>query len=96
MRWVGLVLGVNSPGLHPVLIPEGKAKGRGRVFNGASVGSMDAQKPKAPLVDQKPKAPLVDQKPKAPLVEPFSSAIMSSFRLLMLDGPEVLPGEGRG
>ena len=87
MRWVGLVLGVNSPGLHPVLIPEGKAKGRGRVFNGASVGSMDAQKPKAPLLDQKPKAPLV---------EPFSSAIMSSFRLLMLDGPEVLPGEGRG
>jgi len=80
-------LGVNSPGLHPVLIPEGKAKGRGRVFNGASVGSMDAQKPKAPLLDQKPKAPLV---------EPFSSAIMSSFRLLMLDGPEVLPGEGRG
>ena len=87
MRWVGLVLGVNSPGLHPVLIPEGKAKGRGRVFNGASVGSMDAQKPKAPLLDQKPKAPLL---------EPFSSAIMSSFRLLMLDGPEVLPGEGRG
>ena len=82
-----MVLGVNSPGLHPVLIPEGKAKGRGRVFNGASVGSMDAQKPKAPLLDQKPKAPLV---------EPFSSAIMSSFRLLMLDGPEVLPGEGRG
>ena len=80
-------MGVNSPGLHPVLIPEGKAKGRGRVFNGASVGSMDAQKPKAPLLDQKPKAPLV---------EPFSSAIMSSFRLLMLDGPEVLPGEGRG
>ena len=75
-------MGVNSPGLHPVLIPEGKAKGRGRVFNGASVGSMDAQKPKAPLLDQKPKAPLV---------EPFSSAIMSSFRLLMLDGPEVLP-----
>ena len=70
------------------------------MFNGASVGSMDAQKPKAPLLDQKPKAPLldqkpkaplVDQKPKAPLVEPFSSAIMSSFRLLMLDGPEVLP-----
>ena len=80
-------MGVNSPGLHPVLIPEGKAKGRGRVFNGASVGSMDAQKPKAPLLDQKPKAPLL---------EPFSSAIMSSFRLLMLDGPEVLPGEGRG
>jgi hypothetical protein len=87
VRWVGLVLGVNSPGLHPVLIPEGKAKGRGRVFNGASVGSMDAQKPKAPLLDQKPKAPLL---------EPFSRAIMSSFRLLMLDGPEVLPGEGRG
>ena len=66
-------MGVNSPGLHPVLIPKGKAKGRGRVFNGASVGSMAAQKPKAPLL------------------EPFSSAIMSSFRLLMLDGPEVLP-----
>ena len=66
---------VNSPGLHPVLIPKGKAKGRGRVFmfNGASVGSMDAQKPSMPLL------------------EPFSSAIMSSFRLLMLDGPEVLP-----
>ena len=67
-------MGVNSPGLHPVLIPsKGKAKGRGRVFNGASVGSMDAQKPSMPLL------------------EPFSSAIMSSFRLLMLDGPEVLP-----
>lgn len=69
-----LVLRVGSPGLHPILIPKVTAKGRGRVFNGASVGGMDAQKPKAPLL------------------EPFSRAIMSSFRLLMLDGPEVLPG----
>ena len=68
-----MLLGVIPPGLHPVLIPKGKAKGRGRVFNGASVGSVDAQKPSMPLL------------------EPFSSAIMSSFRLLMLDGPEVLP-----
>ena len=69
-----LGIGSQLPRLTPRPHPsKGKAKGRGRVSNGASVGSMEAQKPSMPLL------------------EPFSSAIMSSFRLLMLEGPEVLP-----
>ena len=69
------VLGVNSTLVDTPSssLRVSKAKGRGRVLNGASVGSMAAQKPSMPRL------------------EPFSSAIMSSFRLLMLDGPEVLP-----